>query len=367
MSSIIRRGKSWRLKIEGARVNGRRNTSYITLGTVSRREAEAKAAKIIAAIGSGEYVDPSKETVAAFGERWLRDWAEQNVSAKTAERYEELLRTACQHVGGVPIQRLGAPDLARLYASLAAWSPRTRLHLHRAISRMLKHAVQWGVIARNPATMVDAPRVAASEIEILSAVDTQRALTALRGRTLYPIAAVALGTGMRRGELLALRRSDVDLDRAVLRVEQALGWTQRDGLAFRPPKTSYGRRSLTLAPSTVTVLREHLRAQLEQRLKLGLGKPAEDDLVFPNWKGEPRLPGSVTKEWAMAMRPLGITATFHSLRHTHASELIRGGVDILAISRRLGHGSAAITLSVYGHLIRPDDRAAQVIEASLTE
>lgn len=122
--------------------------------------------------------------------------------------------------------------MQRLYASLTAWAPRTRLHLHRVLNRVLGHAVQWGVITRNPATMVDAPKAAQAEIEILSAADTRRAFVALRGRALYPIAAVALGTGMRRGEILALRRSDLDLDNGVLRSRRRSArrnsWKARD-------------------------------------------------------------------------------------------------------------------------------------------
>ena len=365
MSSLYKRGNSWRLKVELSRAGGVRKRQFITLGAISKREAEAKAAKITAAVASGEHVDPSKETVAAFVERWLRDWASDNVSNKTAERYEELLRTACRAIGGIPMQKLSAADLQKLYASLTTLAPRSRLHVHRVLSRALKHAVQWAIITRNPATMVDAPRVQHSEIEILSAADRQRALAALRGKVLYPIVALALGTGMRRGELLALRWSDVDLDGATARVEQALEWTRRGGLVFKAPKTKHGRRTITLAPSTVAVLRDHRRAQLEQCLAFGRGKPADDALVFANWKGEPRVPGSVTKEWATAMQSLGITATFHSLRHTHASTLIASGLDILTISRRLGHGTPSITLNVYGHLIRPDDRAAEIVETML--
>jgi integrase len=114
------------------------------------------------------------------------------------------------------------------------------------------------------------------------------------------------------------------------------------------------------------MLRQHRRAQLEQCLALGRGRPADDALVFATWKGETRHPGGISKEWAMAMRPLGIKQTFHSLRHTHTSTLIASGLDILTISRRLGHGSASITLNTYGHLIKPDDRAAQIVEATLT-
>jgi integrase len=165
---------------------------------------------------------------------------------------------------------------------------------------------------------------------------------------------------------LALRWQDVNLDNATLRVEQTLEQTKRGGLVFRAPKTRHGRRTVTLAPSTVTVLREHRKAQLEQRLFLGLGKPGNDALVFANWDASPYLPSTLTLQWRRAMKAVGLkAATLHSLRHTHASTLIATGLDVLTVSRRLGHGSAAITLNVYGHLFKPDDRAAAIMEAAL--
>jgi integrase len=190
-------------------------------------------------------------------------------------------------------------------------------------------------------------------------------LEKLRGRSLYPIAAVALGTGMRRGELLALRWQDVDLDGSILRVEQALEETKRGGLAFKTPKTRHGRRTVTLPSSTINVLREHWKAQQEQRLFLGLGRAEPSSLVFADWDGSPRSPRALTHQWSKAIKAAGLKETFHSLRHTHASTLIASGLDVLTISRRLGHGSPAITLGVYGHLFKPDDRAAAIMEKAL--
>src|SRR5215211_903857 len=94
-----------------------------------------------------------------------------------------------------------------------------------------------------------------------------------------------------------------------------------------------------------------------------MGKAPEDGLVFATWDGSTRSPNALTKEWSLAMRKAGLKVTFHSLRHTHASTLIASGLDVLTISRRLGHGSPAITLSVYGHLFKADDRAADIMEA----
>jgi integrase len=177
------------------------------------------------------------------------------------------------------------------------------------------------------------------------------------------MATTLLATGLRRGELLALRWADVDLDGAKLKVEQSLEQT-RAGLRFKSPKSRHGRRSVTLPASLVAELRAHWTKQQQQRLALGLGKAPDDALVFATWDGKPRRPNVVTNEWSTAMAAAGLKVTLHALRHTHVSSLIAAGVDILTISRRLGHASPTITLGVYGHLFsNTDDRAAQVMEA----
>lgn len=155
-------------------------------------------------------------------------------------------------------------------------------------------------------------------------------------------------------------------DAAALLVERLLEQTKRGGWVFKSPKTKHGRRTITLPASAVTELRAHWKAEQEQRLAVVGGRLPSEALVFGRWDGEPRSPNALTKEWQVAMKAAELSVTFHSLRHTHASTLIAAGLDVLTISRRLGHGSPAITLSVYGHLIKPDDRAAQVIEATFT-
>jgi integrase len=369
--NITRRGKrSWRLKYDvGADVAGRRQIRYVTLhGT--RVQAQAEAAKILASLATGQHVDASRETVAQFTERWLRDWANDNVSHKTWEHYAQKLRKhLCSRIGLMPIQKLRPSDLQAVYAAMArdGLADRSRLHLHRIVHSMLKHAVQWGIVVRNVTDMMDAPRVRAHEIEVLSPAQVSTVLTTLRDAPLFPIVALAIASGLRRGELLALRWRDVDLDGGHLRVEQALEETKRGGLVFKNPKTRHGRRMVTLPPSTVVVLREHWKAQQEHRLRLGQGKASADTLVFADWDGGPRSPHTLIHQWRKAMKRAGLIVTLHSLRHTHASTLIASGLDVLTISRRLGHGSPAITLGVYGHLFKPDDRAAAIMEAALKQ
>lgn len=369
---VRRRGdRSWELKFDvGADpATGRRRTRYASFkGT--KREAEIELAKLVAAAAKGEQVDPSRITVAEFLDRWKRDWAESNVSPKTLERYVELMELHLKpRIGATRLQKLRALNLTELYGALqreAGLAPRTVGHAHRVLHRALGIAVDWDLAARNVAERVSPPRVDQEEIVILSAPQVKAVLDKARGRPIYQIGALALATGMRRGELLALRWQDIDLDGAKITVARSLEQTKA-GLRFKEPKTRHGRRTITLPPSAVVDLRTHWKELQELRLALGAGKSPPGSLVFADVNGEPRKPNAVTKEWnRTATLAKQTQATLHSLRHTHASHLIAAGLDILTISRRLGHGSPAITLAVYGHLFpQTDDRAAQAIEAAM--
>jgi integrase len=399
---IRRRGaRSWELKFDLERdpTNGKRAIRFHNVkGT--KRDAEKKLAELISAAESGNAVDPSKATLGEFLDRWQRDWAAINVSPKTAERYGDLIRCHVRPcLGAAKLQKLKPIHFAELYAKLlregrmvrkgaddekkkatiAPLGSRTVGHVHRLLHRALGHAVQWSLLAVNPVATIDPPKVEGTEIQILTEEQARDVLQKLRGRELYPIALLGLATGMRRGELLALRWRDVDLDGGKLRVEQSLEQTRprpgaandlsKRGLRFKPPKTKHGRRTISIPPSIVAELRAHWKAQQEMRLKLGLGKTLDEALVFPNWDGSPRNPNTTTTEWKKATATLGMPrVTLHALRHTHASQLIASGMDVLTVSRRLGHGSPIITLGVYGHLFaNTDDRAAQLVEAAFAK
>jgi integrase len=226
--------------------------------------------------------------------------------------------------------------------------------------------VRWQLIRDNPAARVSPPRVPRTELEILEPDQLHTILATLADKPIYPIVALAIASGARRSELLALRWKDIDLDRGTMRVERSVEQTVSGGLVVKEPKTQSGRRSITLPATTIAMLRAHLRKQLEQRLLLGLGKIGPKDLLFPNLRGELRSPNALSQEWKGHVRKFGLTTTFHSLRHTHASQLIAAGVDIITVSRRLGHSKPSITLDVYGHLFPSTDaRAAEIMEAAL--
>ena len=347
---------------------GKRRRKWITVKG-GKRAAQIEAAKLVNELQNGATVEPTKVSLAAFLDRFERDWIPGNVAARTAVRYIELLKHVRRHLGSKSIQKLRPADLAAMYATLLreGLAPRTVGHVHRTTHRSLGMAKQWGVVKDNVASAVSPPRVPDTELDILQPAQAQAVLEALHGRSLYLIAAMALNTGMRRNELLALRWQDVDLEASRLRVELSLEYTRVHGLRFKAPKTRNGKRTIALPSHMIEELRTHWRAQQEQRMALGLGKTPADSQVLATFDGRPRNPNAVTKEWIRAMARIGMPKiTLHSMRHTHASMLIASGLDVLTISRRLGHGSPTITLAVYGHLLdNSDDKAAQIMDAFL--
>ena len=209
--------------------------------------------------------------------------------------------------------------------------------------------------------------MAQKEIEIPTEAEITAVLERLvkRNPLMHALAITALATGARRGELCALIWEDFNAKAGALRIARSLETTEEEGLRVKGPKTNHGRRTIDIPVSAVAELEKHWKAQQEERLACGLGRARPDDLIFAMPDGSPLEPDTLSRNWlnntlAATGRPINL----HSLRHHHASNLIRAGVDVLTLSRRLGHASAAITLGVYGHLYpKADDKAAQALEA----
>jgi integrase len=309
----------------------------------------------------------------------LRNWLDgaTHLTPKTLERYRELAeQQIIPHLGTVLLQRLRPAQIQRWHGVLRqqggeggrALSARTVGHAHRVLHAALARAANAEIVGRNVAAVVHPPRVEPGEIQILAPPQMAEVLARLQEHVLAPLVVLALGTGMRRGEVCGLRWGDVDLDGALLRVERSLEETKA-GLRLKPPKSRHGRRTIALPAAAAEALRAHRRRQAEQRLALGLGRPGAADWVFGRADGSPRSPDNLSRDWRRAVKALDLPPVrFHALRHAHASALIAAGVDVLTISRRLGHGTPAFTLTVYGHLLANSDAAAaRAIEAALRQ
>jgi len=371
--SIIRRGRrSWRLKFEAGERDtstGKRRTRYVTVhGT--KKQAQAELIRLLAQVENGTAVDPLRVSVADYIRGWFD--CDTDLSPKTLERYRQLAeQQIIPHLGSMPLQKLRPSQVHDWHAVLLrgggkngrALSARTVGHAHRVLHRGYQRALHLEIVARNPAHVVQPPKPKVVDVEILSAEQIADVLARLDGHPLHPIATLALGTGLRRGELCGLAWGALDLDAAVVRVERSLEETAA-GLRFKPPKTRHGRRSVSLPAPVVEVLRAHRGAQLEQRLLLGLGRPSPGDLVFTLPDGSPWPPDKLSRDWGNVVRLRRLPRVmFHALRHSHASALIAAGVDVVTVSRRLGHGSPAITLSIYAHRFGNTDMAVAHVMA----
>jgi integrase len=337
----------------------------------TKRAAQVECARLIASVGQGSYVERSKMTVAEFVRGRVNQWETAgNITARTAQRYRQLVENQiAPHLGTKPLQKVSRLDVEAWHATLrnGGLAARTIGHAHRVLGAALSDAERDGAVVKNVCKLQKAPKVPESEMVIVQDVPGFVAqLRAVAGR-LYAPAITALFTGMRLGEVLALREGRVDLDKGVIEVREALEETKTYGVRFKTAKTKAGRRNITLPTIAVEALRDHRKHLLETRLLLGQGRLAPDDLLFANLEGRPLRPSAVSSDWGDLAERIGIPdITFHALRHTHASQLIAGNVDIVTISKRLGHAKPSVTLAIYAHMFHTDDsKAAAAINTAL--
>jgi integrase len=367
---ITRRGKrSWQLKFDLPAEGGKRRTRYVTVrGT--RRDAERERVRLLHELDTGQLIDPNKQTIAEYLLLWL-DGLPATRAASTVQRYADYVH---RHI----IPTLGRHELQKLKpVHVKSWldeaakqvtvrgtpiSSTTLNHMRMVLRTALQDAVRLELLHRNVVDAVRPRPKSVKEVEILDAAQISTVLAALMENQLYPIVALALASGMRRGELLALRWSDIGA--TSVKVERSLEHTRAGGLRFKPPKNGKPR-TVAIGPKTIAMLAQHRAKQLELRMALGMGKPNADALVFCDHEGRAIPPNRISIYWPRAIKGTGVDVDFHALRHTHASALIAAGEDVVKVSKRLGHSSPAITLRIYAHLFDKNESASVAAIESL--
>ncbi len=344
-------------------VDGRRRTVY------GRTRAEC-AAKLDAlkrqAVANGAIPDPGRRTLGDLLDAWLETKA-PNVKPRTISDYRDICDSYIRPVMGKTSLTKVTPDrIARLYAKWQrAGKPKTALKCHRVLSQALALAVRWGWLAANPCDRVDAPRYQPERKELWTPDELRAFLEGTREHWLHPFWLVAVSTGARIGELLALTWEHIDLVAGTATIAQSVQVIDGERVTTTP-KTRAGIRRVSLPAETVQVLRAWRIEQAQQRLQTGAAWQA-GDLVFSSRKGAPL--SASTVGWALTRECKRLDlppVTPHGLRHLHASLLLAQGVAIPAVSQRLGHANSAITMAVYAHAIGKDDSAAtEAIERAL--
>ena len=322
----------------------------------------------------GDVAKKERLTVELFLSRWIADAVRTTVRPATLRSYTGVIRNhVVPVIGTVQLARLSSMNVQHMMAQLETKgiSPRTRELTLVVLRAALDKAAAWNLVDRNVAARgrVEKPRVARSEMSVWTPVQVLAFLEAARGDRLASLYFLALSSGMRQGELFALRWEDVDLDGGTIAVEHTLEPTSR---SLAEPKSRRGRRLIELPPSTITELREHRKGLLEE------GHP--HGYVFPDRTGRPLRGSNVLRRSFIPLVALADATAraeaadywespgvplirFHDLRHTAATLMLAAGVHPKIVQERLGHATIAITLDTYSHVLPSMQRdAALAIE-----
>jgi integrase len=363
-----RKGGGWCAQYTVYTANGRKRK---TLYGKTRQEVAAKLTTGLSDREDGVIFDAKNLTIGEYLDRWLKDSVERNVGPRTLSNYQLQVR---QHLrpalGQVKLKALSPAHIQGLYRSKldAGLAPSSVRYIHAVLHRALKQALRWGLVPRNASESVDLPRLGKEEVEVLLPYEVRAFLDAAREDRLEALYVVAVTVGLRRGELLGLRWTDLELDgEPKLRVGRQLQ-RMRDGSGrrFVAPKGGKGR-TIRLPARTVEALKAHRARQAQARLKAG-SLYQDGGLVFASEIGTPLEPSNIDRR---SFKPLLEKAglpdiRFHDLRHTCATVLLSQGVNPKFVQELLGHADIKLTLGTYSHFLPSmGDQTADAMESAL--
>ncbi|PLS87636.1 MAG: site-specific integrase [Actinobacteria bacterium] len=339
------------------------------VGGKTREEVRRKLVKAMADRDGGLVFDAGSLTVGEYLDRWLSDCVKGTVRESTFERYGYVVRPHIKPtLGQIKLKSLTTAHVRGFYREKldAGLSPATVHKMHVVLHKALDQAVADGMISRNVTDALKLPRIDREEINPLTAEEANRLIEAARGDRLEALYVLAVHSGLRQGELLALRWEDLDLEARTLRVRRTLTWAGGKH-SLTEPKTKKSRRTVRLTTGAVAALRDHLKRQLSEMDRLG-SLYQNGNLVFANEIGGIVNPSNLrNRSFAKLLERAGLNGVrFHDLRHTCATLLLSKNVNPKIVSEMLGHANIAITLDTYSHVL-PDmqEKAARAIEEAL--
>jgi len=300
-------------------------------------------------------------------ERWLADAVRHSVRPKTYENYELCIRRIVPLIGRVRLRALTPEQIQFALGKLldAGMAPRTVGQVHMVLRRALKQAVLWRMLASNPSDAVSAPRPERKELRTLTEDEVRHFLAATRGMRDHGLWVFLVTTGLRLGEALALRWSDLDLKEGGATIRRAVQRQRGAGLVFVEPKSARSRRTVPIPRETIDVLEEQRKANDRDRGRAG-DLWQENDLLFPTPTGRPRDTAYRAISFHTALARAGLPRMrLHDLRHTAATHLLTKHVHPKVVQDLLGHSTIAITLDTYSHVMPALAREASALMSGL--
>lgn len=364
---LIQRGeKTWLVRVFMGRDSAGKRIYHNKTIHGNKKDAQRYLTGALRDHDQGTFVAPSKQTLDAYLDQWLETTARQRVRPRTLADYQSQLdRYVRPTLGHRHLDKIGPQDLQTLYAHMQSrgLSARTVRYAHAVLLSALEQAVRFGHLYRNPASLVDLPRQNRKEMQALSAEQVKAFLAASEDDPLYTFFLLAVTTGMRPSEYLALKWSDIDFVKGSLRVQRTLNDRTR---ATEETKTAKGRRTIKLLPTIIPLLKSLKTRQAA--IRLGATDYQELDLVFATQHGTPLDQANIRKRFKTLLEraELPTTVRLYDLRHTCGTLLLEAGQNIKIVSEQLGHASSTLTLDVYSHVLpHMQDQAAEGMERLL--
>jgi integrase len=346
-------------------------------GFTTQKECQAAMNKLLVKVEEQTYAAPTKASVREYLKKEWLPAVKATIRPSTYNSYVQHVEChIVPHIGTVKLQKLSGSQVNALYAELAetgrkdgttGLSPMTIHHVHACLHKACKDAVRWGRISRNPLDAADPPRKkgdGAKEMRTWTKEQLKAFLGSVKDERLSPLWHTIAMTGMRRGEAIGLRWSDVDLEGGRLAVRRALIPNGREVIVSEP-KTVKGRRVIAIDPGTIEVLKAQAARQLEEQNDWDDGW-VETGLVFTVENGAALDPESISRYWRQAVKKSMLPSIrLHDLRHTHATLALQAGIHPKVVSERLGHATISITLDTYSHAIPAMQEEAAALIAGL--
>jgi len=344
--------------------DGKRRSFY----GAKRKEALNKLKEAQRRHEEGRLPDGKTQTVGRYLDSWLAD-VEPTVRPETLRSYRLNVERVKPHIGRIRLDQLKAPAVQNCYTKLLAdgLSKRSVQQAGTVLHKALSDAQRLGHVGFNACDSARAPSPAKQEMRVLSADELVQLFEATASDRYHALWVVLGTTGLRLGEALGLKWSDVDLTRKSLTVRRALQRQTGRGLQFIEPKSKGSKRTVELLDLTVDALRAHRERQTFER-KAALDRWHDQDLIFASPTGTPLEQGGIWKHWTAALDKAGLPhIRRHDLRHTAATLRLQAGANVKVVQELLGHSSITLTLDTYSHVTPGMQReSADALDALLS-
>ena len=343
----------WRGEISlGYKPDGRPRRKILYART--RSELASEMTRVLREVQIGHNVAPGKQTIEQLLTQWLEQIIRKNRKPDTYRSYEWIVRVhLIPHLGKMQVDKL-TPQQVQTFLNErhdSGLNAGTVRHINATLRAALSRAQKWQLVHLNVAKLVTLPQGKKYKPTVLSPDQAKRLLKATEDHKYSALFVVALSLGLRRGEVIGLKWSDINLGRGELRVSGALGRVKGIGLQMGEPKSNSSKRTLMLPKMCLAALERQRVLQEEQRRWSG-SKWKEDDYVFTSTDGGPILPETVTREFAEALNTAKLPAMrFQDLRHSCATLLLVQGVHPKLVQATLGHSSFQLTMDTYSHIL----------------